>query len=349
MTLILTHASRDGVFQTSDRLITRDGVALDRVSNKTVIFVAIDGVFVMSYTGAAFLEGLPTDQRIAEILHGKSMTVGGRVPSIGQQDKDISLRYRPCLRKLRDSLTSAFRRASKPQKKILFSLCVAGFELVNNRYTPVFDVIHKKPNSTECVIKRNRDVSRSRGAIHAFDHSPNVHLSELVHSHLSSVKINSSCEAITNQQVDPATISSGYSGLMFGLNIPGSDFNNSNQPSRNPIIREFVTATRVASSRSSTVGPHCMSVTIGANCQRKVMVEFIPSEPHAVNMADINQIIQVAYTPAVIHPWGFLAASHISGSGSTLKVGGWDVEFHGIPIHPVVPVYLAGQRRPKPY
>jgi hypothetical protein len=68
MTQILTSASWGGACQVSDRLVTVDGSAFDPAANKSIVIGAKDGIAALSYTGLAFLGGVPTDQWLAELL-----------------------------------------------------------------------------------------------------------------------------------------------------------------------------------------------------------------------------------------------------------------------------------------
>jgi hypothetical protein len=72
VTLVLTVVSNGCVVQASDRLVTVNGKEHDPLANKTVIYIARDALSVIGYSGLAYLDSIPTDQRIAEILHGES-------------------------------------------------------------------------------------------------------------------------------------------------------------------------------------------------------------------------------------------------------------------------------------
>lgn len=86
MTLILTVASSAFVLQVSDRLVTstewvvdpttRTFVevprAFDAAANKTAIYHARNGILTIGYSGPAYIDGVPTDQWLASILHGEA-------------------------------------------------------------------------------------------------------------------------------------------------------------------------------------------------------------------------------------------------------------------------------------
>jgi hypothetical protein len=77
MTLILTVTCPAYIVQVSDRLLTmrhRDGRReFDPVANKTVVFRASDALVTLGYSGDAYLNGTPTDEWLAERLHGKPL------------------------------------------------------------------------------------------------------------------------------------------------------------------------------------------------------------------------------------------------------------------------------------
>jgi hypothetical protein len=72
MTLILTVATPAYALQVGDRLVSRGGRPHDPLSNKSVVFRGADGLLAFGYTGPAFLDGVPTDTWIADVLSGGS-------------------------------------------------------------------------------------------------------------------------------------------------------------------------------------------------------------------------------------------------------------------------------------
>jgi len=79
MTLILSEITTAWALQVSDRLLTISdrGVvsAFDRLSNKSVIFHARDGVAALSYTGLAYIRDISTDAWIAQQLNGTEFSI----------------------------------------------------------------------------------------------------------------------------------------------------------------------------------------------------------------------------------------------------------------------------------
>lgn len=83
MTLVLSVATPAYALHVSDRLVSAGGKPFDPLANKTVIFRATDGLLAIGYTGAAFLEGLPTDSWIAAALSDGASSEGRAAMSFG--------------------------------------------------------------------------------------------------------------------------------------------------------------------------------------------------------------------------------------------------------------------------
>jgi hypothetical protein len=70
MTLVLSVSTPAYALHVSDRLVSKAGRPHDPFANKTVVVRATDGLLAFGYTGPAFIEGVPTDSWIAEIVSG---------------------------------------------------------------------------------------------------------------------------------------------------------------------------------------------------------------------------------------------------------------------------------------
>ncbi|MCL5006486.1 MAG: hypothetical protein M1404_08110 [Acidobacteria bacterium] len=85
MTLILNRASAYYVLQVTDRLVTRrTGEAFDHFANKNVLYICKDAAVAIGYTGAAYIDDLPTDVWIAERLTGLKLSSPGTAMRLGQ-------------------------------------------------------------------------------------------------------------------------------------------------------------------------------------------------------------------------------------------------------------------------
>lgn len=61
------------MLQVSDRLVTKGGGTYDPRANKSLLYYARNALVAMSYTGLAYVDGVPTDHWIAERLVGTSL------------------------------------------------------------------------------------------------------------------------------------------------------------------------------------------------------------------------------------------------------------------------------------
>jgi hypothetical protein len=73
MTLILAQRSWVRGLHVVDRLVSAQGIAHDRNSNKTIIYRAPDSVVAISYTGLAYIGPTPTDVWLAELITGRPL------------------------------------------------------------------------------------------------------------------------------------------------------------------------------------------------------------------------------------------------------------------------------------
>jgi hypothetical protein len=80
MSLVLTGACTLFTMQVSDRLVTEIRPAdratrpFDALSNKSIIFRALNAIVSMGYVGSAYVDRKPTDEWIAEQLWGEPLT-----------------------------------------------------------------------------------------------------------------------------------------------------------------------------------------------------------------------------------------------------------------------------------
>lgn len=125
MTLNLTFASTRYVHQVTDRLLTCVGVCVDPLANKNVIYWARDAIVTLGYTGLAYLEGIPTDQWLAESLADFTFDRSGRFRTFIRcgplpQWRDIGLSVK-CLC---EKLQTALKRA----RSETFEIIIAGWQ-----------------------------------------------------------------------------------------------------------------------------------------------------------------------------------------------------------------------------
>ena len=76
MTLVLSVATPAFGIHVSDRLVSKSGAPHDPLANKSVVFRATDGLIVLGYAGPAFINRLPTDAWIADVVSGGACANG---------------------------------------------------------------------------------------------------------------------------------------------------------------------------------------------------------------------------------------------------------------------------------
>lgn len=142
MTLIITVVSPLFVIQAGDRLITTqsDGKTqqFDEKSNKNLIYEADDGVLTISYCGAAFMRGKPTDEWIAEQLDTRiKIPIDGSDPwamQLGSLGERKQHRCNGVIKRIRDKLTAI------PQAELMSSglkIVIAGWKLKHDKWKRV--------------------------------------------------------------------------------------------------------------------------------------------------------------------------------------------------------------------
>jgi hypothetical protein len=142
MTQILGLVTRQRVFHISDRLLsarTLRGVeSCDPNSSKAVIFRATDAHVVVSYTGKAYLDGIPTDTFIAQSLAGRPLSNGAFVHiPLGPTWTDIGR----AVERLRQDLHNAFMRLSPAQRQLNFEVSILGWQQRRTRNRRVAPII----------------------------------------------------------------------------------------------------------------------------------------------------------------------------------------------------------------
>lgn len=152
MTLITSAITPRYVVQMSDRLVTTTrGDAFDARSNKSVLYLAPNGLAAFSYYGLSYLDGLTTDEWIARRITGIPSTgaasgpewVGMRFgliprwPDIGKAVLDIAL-----------GLEDAFSRLPRRARTVAPGVHVVGYQWSRRRpliWTPVAWTIFRPP------------------------------------------------------------------------------------------------------------------------------------------------------------------------------------------------------------
>lgn len=131
MTLVLTLVTTRYVMQVADRLVTVGGNKFDPASNKSLIYVARNAIVTIGYSGLAYLDGIPTDEWIAQTLWGKELprhddgrAVGHVLGGGTRQSIDIGR----AIERIRCESQKALRNDPAPLKAKFLQIVLAGWQ-----------------------------------------------------------------------------------------------------------------------------------------------------------------------------------------------------------------------------
>lgn len=131
MTLVLTLVTTRYVVQVADRLVTTDGKRFDPTSNKSLIYLGRNAIVAIAYSGLAYLEGIPTDEWIAQTLWGRKLprrddgrAVGHFLGGEPRQSVDIGR----AIERLRCGSQKALRMDRAPLKAKFLQIVLAGWQ-----------------------------------------------------------------------------------------------------------------------------------------------------------------------------------------------------------------------------
>ena len=143
MTQIFGVVTMQHVFHVSDRLLSQNTVSgtvpFDRNSNKTIIFRATDALAVVSYTGRAYLNHIPTDTFIAQSLLGHPLSDAGGIILLGRLTSWTDIGR--SVERLRQDLNETFRSLPEEQRINDFQVSVLGWRHKRSRNRGITPVI----------------------------------------------------------------------------------------------------------------------------------------------------------------------------------------------------------------
>jgi hypothetical protein len=238
----------------------------------------------MSYTGPAYILGLPSDQFIGERLSGFSFTgtgrdpgrVAGMISGIGGPWRHIG----PAMRFLEEALRAAFAdRKMWPVQPMMFELLVSGWQWGRRkRPRPIVLTITKAAGSRKVSLLRR---ARHFGRDFLFLATPTGHLRE---SEINTVR------ASLRRAWHPDDAEAA-----------------------------LVQTIRSVSSHSPYVGPSCVSVLIPPPFVAPVRIRFhAPETPRlAVTSTQSDEVIETlpaAFSPWIIGRGGTMSPSILSGT-----------------------------------
>ncbi|NOT62026.1 MAG: hypothetical protein HOP19_17570 [Acidobacteria bacterium] len=157
MTLILSQASRCFALQVTDRLVTANGKPFDSISNKNLLYFAPDAVVSIGYTGAAYIDGTPTDWWLAEALTGIHYNDRNKPPSMQTGRVPRWLRIGPAIEFLSKELAAAFARPTmkRDARNMMFELVFTGWQWARRkRSRPIMIGVCKERSQPDLQVWR---------------------------------------------------------------------------------------------------------------------------------------------------------------------------------------------------
>jgi hypothetical protein len=299
VTQILTRASLNYVLQVSDLRVTKDGSLFDYLANKSVILSTENSVVAMSYTGHAFIDAVPTDQWIVEILRGQrfdrsrkppAMTLGGssalQLPDLGRN-----------LDRIRIAIDEIPRMGSVPLRHFRewfrepFEIAFAGWLWYRKgRARPVVGSISKPSRSLTASVRYLPRSALNCGKV-GFIAVPSGHASRerfrALYERLLRLSPSETREALIDQ------------------------------------IRQLA-------KESPLVGADCLSICLRRPVWGPINVEYLPVNPTTAHVvgSTMRARIHVALSPWILGQGACYAPSMISGVFH-ISLDGFDVRMSG--------------------
>ena len=144
-------ATSSYILQVSDRLVSyiSSGRPYDETSNKTLLYRARDAFVTMSYTGIAYLAGVPTDQWIAEKIWGEPFfrDPEGKLMAFGNPLIPRWRDFGPTLHDLKYQMQLTWADLSSQYRAFPFELLVGGWQIKGKRLRPLLVTISKSKGS----------------------------------------------------------------------------------------------------------------------------------------------------------------------------------------------------------
>jgi hypothetical protein len=286
VTLILTaiSAGYPYVLQVSDRLVTRGTDVYDPLANKSLLYYAKNALVAVSYTGLAYLDGVPTDQWIAEQLVGRSLRDRGTMGYYDIQPLEIG----QAMNLLCDRLSRVFSNIRSPTFPT--NIVVAGWKWKRGRSLPLLATIRQVSTSGDFVV----EYLLSRYWL--YERAPD-----------GSHRLCLAAAPPTN--IHRAELQCAMGRLKSGT--PES------------FAQALASTIRRVSTRLSVVGPHCMSIFLPPPTQDSVRIRFLPLTVHSVatHYSEQTEILPVAYSPWIIGHRLVVSPAIMAGGETLVDLG----------------------------
>jgi hypothetical protein len=292
MTLIVGQTSARFALHIGDRLVSvqspgKPPSPFDVLANKSLLYVAPDGIVAIGYTGLAYLEGVPTDQRLAEILIGKRYprTETPRGMSMGQKYAGRSIGL--AIRALLNELTAIWSGHWMTGRNRRFPFDVLGVGWQWNRRGRARPIAFILP--------------RPGGANTEFEYQ---HLPR----HLGRI-----CWTLC--------VPRSNKGLLDGERLRRESLDcMSADLTEQAIVNEF------QSLNEPSVGKNCVSILIPPPANKSVRIRYFPYDEFRMTVPlRRNRVVRVAFTPWMIGS-SFVAAPMAFTGTAHVPVGNFDVK-----------------------
>jgi len=203
MTLIISYADKDGGIVVSDRFTSSDGIVVNRNFNKTIHVIGLDCSLVVSFTGNASINYIPTCTKIVEFINGEKIND----KYMGKSRKRPASRFRTCSH-IVANIAKGFKKISKKSYYLNLEVTISGQHIYRNHLLPFFCVMKKQPKSffvningsrpTDYLLDVNSHTFISGGYSQAYKS-----LGEVVFSQVRDARLNScNRDELTNVLVD---------------------------------------------------------------------------------------------------------------------------------------------------
>lgn len=128
MTVIYSVSVPTYAIQVGDRRVTRGGEIQDEEANKGVVYLGPDGLISISYTGLAFVKGVPTDEWLVSTITGATdLVVDGRTPThFGPIPRHPDVGH--ALELVREGLTSVMPSLDPGRRRLSLELDAVGWQ-----------------------------------------------------------------------------------------------------------------------------------------------------------------------------------------------------------------------------
>lgn len=287
--------------QVADRLVsTVSGHSVsprDPQSNKSILFLATNGIAAISYAGLAYIGDLPTDVWLAEQLigspvrkHPDGTPFGLRVGPPVKPWLDIGLALKRISAALADAASNP-RNADLRQHSVY--VVASGWLWYRRKLPrPILSRIAWSPP----LVNEIESVNRSRALQFVVAPTPDGYLSD------SEVK-----------------------GLGERLRHRGL---------LEDAVADLVNQIRVVAARESAVGADCMAISISPPIlgAMHVLVQYLPATPSlAMLQSDVTSAsVPVSFTPWILAPTMFMAPQIMTaGTRSGCSLGPYTVDIRG--------------------